>query len=128
MVENLRKLVRVGVSFVFHLRENMINNKASTQLKQHILQKAFGLLRERYPMGLYEYFFKYEPEVYKIKASLEERIDEVFLAGSVNDLEAVLRTYWALHVEMISEFENAEHSQMDLPLARKEYDEQHLHA
>jgi len=118
----------VGVSFVFHLREKMINNTASKKLKRHILQKAFGLLGERYPVGMYEYFYKYEPEVYRIKASLEERIDEVFLAGSVNELEGVLRTFWALHVEMISEFENTEHSQLDLPLARKEYDEQHQQA
>jgi len=101
---------------------------ASKQLKQHILHRIFGLLNERYPMGLYEYVYKYRPEISKIKDSLEERIDEAFLTGSVNELEAVLKEYWALHVEMIREFDSTEHSQLDLSLARKEYEEQRQQA
>jgi len=103
-------------------------NKATTQLKEHILHEVFELLNERYPMGLYEYVYKYRPEVFRIKDSLEYRIDEVFLTGSVNELEAVLREYWTLHVEMIREFDSIEHSQLELSLARKEYVEQRLQA
>ena len=109
------------------MREANLLVEDSSQ-KQHILHEVFELLNERYPMGLYEYVYKYKPEISKIKDSIEERIDEAFLTSTVDVFKAVLREYWALHMEMIREFKNTEHSQLELSLARKEYVEQRLQA
>jgi len=103
-------------------------NKTNKQEKQHILHEFFRLLEERYPKGLYEYFYKYRPEIYTIKDDLEDRIDEAFLTGSVKEFKAHLREYWTLHMQMIEEFKNARHSPQDLSLARKEYSEQRIQA
>jgi len=35
------------------------------QEKDSILEEILNLLAERYPLGLYEYLFKYQPEMYK---------------------------------------------------------------
>jgi len=40
--------------------------KKNYKEKENIIDGALKLLAERYPIGLYEFLFKYEPEMYKI--------------------------------------------------------------
>jgi len=75
------------------------------QDKEFILEEILNLLAERYPIGLYEYLFKYQPEMYRRMRELETDADNAFLYMTIEDLKEVLREYWVLHMEAIKEFE-----------------------
>jgi len=92
----------------------------NTQEKEIIIDKTLNLLAERYPIGLYEYLFKYQPDMYKKLRELEDEVDNTFLYKSTEDLKEVLKEYWHLHVEGIEEFEN----QDDLDLRVSEVKQQ----
>jgi len=91
-----------------------------TQEKEIIIDKTLNLLAERYPIGLYEYLFKYQPKMYKKLRELEEEADNAFLYKNIEDSKEVLKEYWTLHMEAIEEFEN----QDDLDLKVSEVKQQ----
>ena len=97
--------------------------KISDKQKEKIIDETLRLLAERYPIGLYEFLFKYEPEMYKELRDLEDDISRVYDHKSIDDLKAVMRKYWILHMGAIREFEN----QKNLDLEVSEVKEQIQH-
>ncbi len=97
--------------------------KKNYKEKEHIIDETLRLLTEKYPLGLYEFLFKYEPEMYKELRFLEDEISRDYSDKTIEDLKEVLREYWHLHVEAIGEFEN----QDDLDLKVSEVKEQIQH-
>jgi len=94
--------------------------------KEVILVEILNLLAERYPIGLYEYLYKYQLESYKRIRELEDEVDNAFLYKTVGDLKKVLREYWVIHMTCIKEFENQE--DLDLEVSEvKQQIEQELH-
>ena len=77
-----------------------------TQEKENIIDGTLKLLAERYPIGLYEYLYEYEHDMYKTMRELEDEVDDAFLHKNTEDLKKVLREYWTLHMEAIGELEN----------------------
>ncbi len=75
--------------------------KTNDKHKEKIIDETLRLLAERYPIGLYEFLFKYEPEMYKELRDLEDDINRVYDHKSIDDLKAVMRKYWILHMEAI---------------------------
>jgi len=74
--------------------------------KEVILEEILNLLAERYPIGLYEYLYKYQLETYKRIRELEDEVDNAFLFKTTEELKKVLREYWTLHMEAIRKFKN----------------------
>lgn len=96
--------------------------------KEELLKRTLEDLGKQYPIGLYEYLFKHRHEVYSELTRLEEAVDRAFLSGTVGELKAVLRDYWKLHIEAIKEFKEVGQSDFNLPVARKEMQEERLRA
>ena len=48
--------------------------KKNYKEKEHIIDETLRLLAERYPIGLYEYLFKYQTEMYD---ELDLKVNEV---------------------------------------------------
>lgn len=99
--------------------------------KEAILTEVLRLLREKYPIGLYEYLFKHRPDLDQQRLALEDRIDQSYLNPniSIDQLKAVLREYWTFHMTAIREFKQA--GQLDLNLvakARQEMAEERVRA
>jgi len=80
--------------------------KKNYKEKEHIIDETLRLLAQKYPTGLYEYLFKYQPETYKKLRVLEDDISRDYLDKTTGDLKEVLREYWTLHMEAIKRFEN----------------------
>jgi len=94
--------------------------KDNKKEKENRIDGTLKLLAERYPIGLYEYLFKYQPDLYRRIRDLEDEVDNAFLYRTTEDLKQILREYWVLHMEAIGEFEN----QDDLDLKINEVKEQ----
>lgn len=86
--------------------------------KEELLSRALEDLGKRYPVGLYEFLFKYCPDLYQQLLKLEDRIDQAYLNpnASIYQLKAVLREYWAFHMAAIKEFKHI--GQLDLDLSQ----------
>ena len=98
-----------------------------TQEKDKIIDETLNLLAERYPIGLYEYLFKYQPDMYKKLRELEDEISRDYENKSIEDLKEVLKEYWTLHMEAIGEFENQD--DLDLKVSEvKQQIQEELHA
>jgi len=74
--------------------------------KNFTLEELLRLLAERYPIGLYEYLSKYEPEMFRKMRDLEDDFDNAFLYKATDDLKKILREYWTLHMDAIRKFKN----------------------
>ncbi len=73
--------------------------------KEKLLSIAFELLGEKYPQGLYEWLYKYRPEIQRAISGLEDKMNDNFMTGgSVKDLKALLRAYWVVHMKAIKDF------------------------
>jgi len=90
--------------------------------KEYILQETLRLLGEKYPIGLYEYLYKYRPDLYKQLLDLEDRIDQAYINpnASIDQLKAVLREYWTFHIKAIQLFNTDNSFENNLVEARKE--------
>ena len=88
--------------------------------KDELLTRTLDELRQRYPIGLYEFLFRHRPDLYKQLLDLEDRIDRAFLSGTVGELKAVLRDYWRLHMQAIEEFKKINQLGLNLLKAREE--------
>jgi len=97
------------------------------QEKENIIDGTLKLLAERYPIGLYEYLFKYQTEMYKELRDLEDDISRDYLDKTVGDLKEVLREYWSLHIQAIKEFENQDDLDLKVNEINKQI-QQELHA
>ena len=93
-----------------------------TEEKDRILKEVLRLLNEKYPIGLYEYLFKYRPDLYKQLLDLEDRIDQAYINpnASIDQLKAVLREYWTFHIKAIQLFNTDNSFENNLVEARKE--------
>jgi len=98
--------------------------------KDFILQETLRLLGERYSVGLYEYLYKYRPDLYRQLVDLEDRIDQAYLNpnASIDRLKAVLREYWTFHLAVIKEFKQKGQLGLNLPQARQEMIEERIRA
>lgn len=98
--------------------------------KERILQEVLRLLREKYPIGLYEYLHKHCPDLYKQLLELEDRIDRTYLDpnASIDQLKAVLRKYWAFHMTAIREFKQTKQLDPNLSEARQKMTEERVRA
>jgi len=95
--------------------------------KEHMIDETLRLLTERYPIGLYEFLFKYEPKMYRKLRELEDEISRDYSNKTIEDLKEVLREYWTLHMEAIREFENQD--DLDLRVSEvKQQIQEELHA
>ncbi len=88
--------------------------------KEELIRQTFDELGKRYPIGLYEYLYKFQPDLYKELISIEADIDKAFLTGTVEELKASLRTYWAIHMKAIEIFKNSGQSGIDFTKVREE--------
>ncbi len=96
------------------------------QDKDSILEEILNLLAERYPIGLYEYMYQYQPETYRRIRELEDEVDNAFLYKTTEELKQVLREYWVIHMTCIKEFENQD--DLDLKVSEvKQQIQQELH-
>ena len=90
--------------------------------KEELLTRALEDLGKRYSIGLYEFLFKYLPDLYKQLVDLENRVDQTYLnpLESISHLKAVLRDYWTFHIKSIKEFKQDETrvAQLDLNLVK----------
>ena len=76
--------------------------------KEYLLKTAFNLLEERYPSGLYEWLYIHDRATNDEINRLEDRVNANFLnGGSINDLKAILREYWIVHMKAIRAYEAA---------------------
>ncbi len=98
-----------------------------TKDKDIILEELLNLLAERYPIGLYEYLYKYHPEMYRKMRDLEDDVGNAFLFKTTEDLKKVLREYWTLHMEAIKEFENQDNLDLEVSEVKQQIQEE-LHA
>ena len=98
--------------------------------KEHILNEVLRLLSEKYPIGLYEYLYKYRPDLYKQLLDLENMIDQTYLNpnASIDQLKAVLREYWKFHMTAIREFKQRGQLDLNLLKAREEMVEERIRA
>lgn len=98
--------------------------------KERIIKEVLRLLREKYPIGLYEYLYKHRPDLYRQLISLEDRIDKAYLDpnASIDQLKAVLRDYWTLHMTAIREFRQIGQLGLNLSRAREEMSEERIRA
>jgi len=101
--------------------------KTNYKEKENIIDETLRLLSERYPIGLYEYLFKYESEMYKELRDLEDEISKDYENKSIENLKAVLRRYWILHMEAIKEFENQDNLDLEVSEVKQQIEEE-LHA
>ena len=74
--------------------------------KEELLTRTLEDLGKQYSIGLYEFLFKHHPDPYRQLIDLEDRIDQTYLnpSASIDQLKAVLREYWTLHMTTIEEF------------------------
>lgn len=78
------------------------------RVKENLLSLAFDRLSEKYPSGLYEWMYKYRQETEKERMQLEDEINNNFRTkGSISELKAILRAYWALHMKAIKAFKES---------------------
>jgi len=100
--------------------------KNYTQEKENIIDETLRLLTERYQQGLYEYLFKYQPEIYKELRDLEDELSIDYKNKSIDDIKAIMRKYWILHSMAKKEFENQD--DLDLEVSEvKQQIQQELH-
>ena len=97
-----------------------------TQEKEHIINETLKLLAEKYPIGLYEYLFKYQPEMYKELRDLENDISRDYDHKSIYDIKAIMRKYWILHSIAIKEFENQDNLDLEVSEVKQQI-QQELH-
>lgn len=98
--------------------------------KYPIIREIQILLNERYPKGLYEFIYKYRPELDKQLLDLWERIDQTYLDpnASIDQLKAVLRDYWTFHMTTIKKFKQVAKLDLNLRKAREEMTEERIGA
>lgn len=73
--------------------------------KDRLLHILFERLDEKYPSGLYEWLDEHSQDAYKEIVDLEGEIDNNFANnGSLEELKAILRAYWIVHMEAIKEW------------------------
>lgn len=94
---------------------NVINEK------ENLLHIAFDRLSEKYPSGLYEWMYVNDPDACRELSELEDRInDNVRTNGSIQDLKALLRTYWVAHMNAIKAFNECDKTDSILDEAKAE--------
>jgi len=64
--------------------------KKNYKEKENIIDETLRLLAQKYPIGLYEYLFKYEPEMYKKLRFLEDKISKNYKNKSVEEIKVIL--------------------------------------
>jgi len=74
--------------------------------KDFILSETLRLLNKHYPIGMYEYLYKYHFEVYQKMREIEDEINLNFDNQSIEDLKNILAVYWRLHIESIKKFKS----------------------
>ena len=100
--------------------------KTNYKQKENIIDETLRLLSDRYPIGLYEYLFKYQPEMYKKLRELEDEISNDYLSKSTEDLKEFLREYWVIHMTCIKEFENQDDLDLEVDEVKQQI-QQELH-
>ncbi len=96
--------------------------------KEHILRQTLRLLNGKYPLGLYEWLYKYRRDEYDEIFNLVDEIDHIYKVGSVDEFKAILREYWTCHMQAIRDFEEADQLDFNVNDARQELDEERLPA
>lgn len=96
--------------------------------KEALIKRTLEDLGKHYPIGLYEYLFKHRHEVYSKLTRLEKAIDQAFLTGMVEDLKAILRDYWRLHMEAIKQFKAGGQLTLNIRETREEMEEERVRA
>ncbi|MGE5444787.1 MAG: hypothetical protein ACM3SR_09320 [Ignavibacteriales bacterium] len=98
--------------------------------KEELLNRTLEDLGKRYLVGLYEYLFKYRPDLYKELLDLEDRIDQTYLDpnASIDQLKAALRGYWIFHMKATREFQQIGQSNLHLSQVRQELTEERMRA
>jgi len=81
-----------------------MKNKKNT--KDFILSETFRLLRQHYPVGMYEYLHLYHFSVYAKMREIENEIIDNFDSRSINDLKDILACYWRLHIESAKKYKS----------------------
>jgi hypothetical protein len=89
--------------------------------KEELLSLAFDLLEEKYPRGLYEWLYIHDKATYDEIDHLECRVNANFQQrNSINDLKAILREYWIIHMKAIKAFQESDESKITLDRIRIE--------
>jgi len=95
-------------------------NNTNTE-KERLLHVAFEGLSNEYPPGLYDWLYAHDRGTYDEINQLEDEVNENFLkGGSVDDLKAILREYWRLHMVAIRSFKGRGQSDTSLSETRVE--------
>ena len=75
-----------------------------------LAEKLLDELRTYYPLGLYEWLYKYSKDHYDKIVQIESNLHRVISCGSEEQTKALLSEYWKLHRAAIDEFINSEES------------------
>ena len=96
--------------------------------KEELLTRTLEDLGKQYSIGLYEFLFKYLPDLYKQLIDLENRVDQTYLNPneSIDQLKAVLREYWQFHISAIIEFKQIPEIDINIARTREEMTEERM--
>ena len=98
--------------------------------KEELINRTQEDLDKRYPIGLYEYLFKYRPDLDRQLIELWDRIDQAYLNPnvSIDQFKVVLREYWTFHMAAIKEFKQVWKLDLNLSQIREEMTEERIRA
>ncbi len=96
--------------------------------KEELVRNILEKLNVRYPKGLYEFLYRYHPELYRRMIDIEDSIDQNLLNAdsSIDQLRSILREYWTLHMRAIQIFKDSGKVDSDFRKAREEILEDRL--
>ena len=83
-----------------------------------LVRNTLEQLNKYYPIGLYEWLYKYNKSRYKEITEIEDEMDNVILNGTEADTKKLLLKYWQLHKTAIEEFRNNQLDESDINYAK----------
>lgn len=83
----------------------------------NLVRNTLEQLNKYYPIGLYEWLYKYNKSRYKEITEIEDELDVVLVKGTEQDTKKLLLKYWATHKTAIEEFRNNQLDESDINYA-----------
>jgi len=75
--------------------------------KETIIINLLEELNQYYPIGLYDWMYLNKKSEYQRLIEIENKIDNVLIYGTEEELKNTLREYWKLHKKNIKDFINS---------------------
>ena len=82
-----------------------------------LVRNTLEQLNKYYPIGLYEWLFKFNKPLYYQIIKIEDELDKVIPNGTQEDTKKLLLKYWATHKTAIEQFRNNQLDESDINYA-----------